>query len=57
MRLGVGKKQEERLIIICLLLDIGKPDAARPYLDLVIEGADSDKLVIEAKDLLPSAGE
>jgi putative PEP-CTERM system TPR-repeat lipoprotein len=38
-----------------LLLNIGKADAARPYLELVIEGADSAETVAAARELLSSA--
>ncbi|CAA0123484.1 Beta-barrel assembly-enhancing protease [Halioglobus japonicus] len=39
-----------------LLLDIGKIDAARPYLELVIEGADSEETVTAARQLLSKTG-
>jgi putative PEP-CTERM system TPR-repeat lipoprotein len=37
-----------------LLLGIGKPEAAKPYLDSVVGSQGSDALVAEAKDLLRS---
>ncbi|MCB1705883.1 MAG: PEP-CTERM system TPR-repeat protein PrsT [Halioglobus sp.] len=39
-----------------LLLDIDQPDAARPYLELVVEGSDREGLVAKAQELLSSAG-
>tara|TARA_R110002049_G_scaffold53223_17_gene149032 strand:- start:4838 stop:7639 length:2802 start_codon:yes stop_codon:yes gene_type:complete len=39
-----------------LLLDIGKNEAARPYLELVIEGADNAETVAVARDLLSRTG-
>lgn len=47
LKLGLGR----------VLLEIGKPDAARPYLELVIGGASSDNLAAEAQDLLLSLEE
>ncbi len=38
-----------------LLLDLGKSDAAKPYLELVIAGADRQELVAEARNLLQTA--
>ena len=39
-----------------LLLSVGQPDAAKPYLELVVDGAKRDDLVAEARKLLLSAG-